>query len=145
MKTILDFIFIPPILSYTDLVLLALRLVMGSIFLAHGIAKIKDLKGTQEWFGSIGFKPGVFWGTLVTFGEVIGGPLLMLGLATTFWGLFFGIQMIVVTIWKILKKQKLFGGFELDLLLVTCALILLAVGAGNISLDKILLNWYFHI
>ncbi len=101
-----------------------LRAVYGALFFVHGIPKIKNLKGTNAWFDSIGFKPGVFWGTLVALLEVAGGALLALGLWVQPIALLFTVQMIVGAIWKISQKQKFAGGWEIDLVLAVVGLAL---------------------
>ena len=126
--------------AFSDWTVLILRLAVGLIFLAHGLEKIKNLKGTQGWFDSIGFKPGVFWGSLVTFLEFFGGIALMLGFLVQPLVLLLATQMMVATAWKIRIKQKLIGGYELDLILVGALLVLAAVGSGFYSLDS-----YFKI
>lgn len=121
---------------FGDWAVLILRVAVGLIFLAHGLEKIKSLKNTQAWFQSIGFKPGVFWGSLVTFLEFFGGMALILGFLVQPFALLFTIQMMVATFWKIRIKQKLIGGYELDLLLIASLLILAASGSNPYSLDS---------
>ena len=69
----------------TDLAVTLLRVSLGSMFLAHGIAlKLLTfgLPGTALFFGSVGL-PG--WLAYVTFAaEVIGGVMLVLGVHARF-------------------------------------------------------------
>ena len=121
--------------SYADWGVLLLRVIFGLIFLVHGWPKLKNLKGTQAWFDSMGFKPGVFWGTLVALLEVVGGLLLMAGLFTQIVAILFAMQMFVITIWKMRLGQKLAGGYELDLILLGVAVAFALNGGGAITLD----------
>ncbi len=120
---------------FSDWALLALRLVLGIIFLAHGWPKIKSLKTTAANFGAMGFKPGGFWGPLAAFVEFFGGIALILGFYVQIAAALYAGQFFVILIWKILKGQKLVGGLEFDLLIFAAALVLLTTGGGAYSLD----------
>lgn len=119
---------------------MALRLVYGAIFLVHGWPKLKNLKVNAENFGMMGFKPGAFWGTIVSIAEVFGGLAVILGIGTQYAGLILAFNMLVATIWKIKNGQKLIGGFELDIALFAIGLILATLGGGSLSLDS-----YFNL
>ena len=121
---------------YSDLGLLLLRIVAGIIFLAHGLPKIKDLKATGAMFGSMGFKPGSFWGPLVAIVEVFGGLMLVTGLFTQLAALALAVNMAVAAVWKLRNKQKLVGGYELDLILLAALLTLAATGSMALSIDN---------
>ncbi|MDO8430077.1 MAG: DoxX family protein [bacterium] len=125
---------IPVLLAFSDLALFILRVVFAGVFLVHGVPKIKNLKSTQEWFGSVGFKPGWFWGTLAALLETVGAALILLGLGTQPLGFLLAGQMAVVTLWKMKNGQKLSGGYELDLLLMAIGLILATMGGGALAL-----------
>lgn len=125
---------IPVLLAFSDLALLVLRVVFAAVFLAHGLPKAKNLKSTQEWFGSVGFKPGWFWATLVTILETAGAVLVLLGFGTQPIAFLLAGQMAVVTLWKLKNGQKLNGGYELDLLLMAAGLVLATMGGGNLAL-----------
>lgn len=129
---------IPVLLIFSDQALLVLRVVVGLIFLVHGWPKLKNLKGTQEWFGSVGFRPGWLWGTLVGVLELVGGALLVLGLLVQPLGILFAVQMAVAAIWQKRQGKGLAGGYELDLLLVAASLALATLGGGILSLDNAL-------
>ena len=126
---------IPVLLVFSDQALLVLRVAVGLIFVAHGWPKLKNLKGTQEWFGSVGFYPGWLWGTLVSLLEGIGGPLLIIGFGTQPLGLLLAIQMLVAAVWQKKQGKNFSGGYELDLLLAAACLALATAGGGAISLE----------
>lgn len=120
---------------YADWGVLLLRVIFGLIFLIHGWPKLKNLKGTQAWFDSVGFKPGVFWGTLVALLEVFGGLLLIVGFLTQIISILLAIQMFVITIWKIKIGQKFVSGYELDLILLGVAIAFMLNGGATYALD----------
>ena len=126
---------IPSLFLWSGWALFLFRVVYGALFVVHGIPKIKNLKGTNAWFDSIGFKPGVFWGTLVALLEVGGGALLVVGLWVQPIALLFTVMMIVGAIWKISQKQKFVGGWELDLILAAAGLALAVMGGGALGIN----------
>ena len=67
--------------NQADYAALVLRLGLGMMFLAHGLLKIFvfTLPGTVGFFESVGF-PG-FAAYIVTYAEIIGGVLLLAGVA----------------------------------------------------------------
>lgn len=127
-----------PFFLYSDWALAFLRIMLGILLLLHGWPKLKDLKTTAVNFGAMGFKPGAFWGPLVACAEFFGGLALILGIYTEFAAAVIGIEFLVITIWKIIRRQPFVGGFELDLLILGVALLLLTQGAGAFSLCSFL-------
>jgi len=123
-------------LVFSDWALVLLRLVLGLIFIAHGWPKIKDLKTTAQNFAAMGFRPGRFWGSLVASVEFFGGILFILGLFTQVAALILAIEFIVIMIWKLKIKQKLVGGYELDLILLAALLTLASMGSTLYSIDS---------
>ena len=123
---------------YGDWMLAALRIVLGLTLAIHGFPKLKDLKTTSANFGAMGFRPGAFWGPLVAVVEFFGGLALMLGIWTEVAAALFVGQFAVITIWKLAKRQAFVGGYEIDLLILAAALVILTQGAGAVSLDRYL-------
>src|SRR5207302_9634180 len=76
-----------------DLGLLALRLTLGAVFLAHGAQKSVGAFGGPGFAGatgfieSIGFRPARVWTALAVGGELAAGLLFVLGLWTPLAGL----------------------------------------------------------
>lgn len=132
---------------YSDWALALLRIILGIVLLVHGWPKLRNLKATSANFGAMGFKPGVFWGPLAAFAEFFGGLALILGVWTEFTAAVIAIQFIVITIWKIIRRQPFtmrvvegfVGGLEYDLLILGTAILFLAEGAGALSLDRLFL------
>src|SRR2546422_4767897 len=71
-----------------DLGLLALRVALGLVFLAHGTQKAfgafggPGFAGATGFIGSLGFRPARFWAALAVGGELAAGLLYLLGLLT---------------------------------------------------------------
>lgn len=126
---------------WSDWVMLALRVFLGIVFIVHGLPKLKNLKQTSEWFDSVGFKPGTFWGPFAAILEVFGGTALFLGAFTQIFAALFAVEMAVVTLWKLGKGQKFAGGYEFDMALAFISLILLTSGITSYSVDDYLLQY----
>jgi putative oxidoreductase len=129
-----------------DLGLLALRLVLGAVFLAHGAQKAfgsfggPGFAGATGFIGSLGFRPARFWAALAVGGELAAGALFLLGLLTPLAGLLV-LSTMVVAIAKVHGPKGFFvqsGGYEYNLVLIITALALAAVGPGAFSLDHVL-------
>ena len=94
---------------------LFLRVVFGAIMIVHGFPKLKNLKETGSNFANMGFRPGMFWGTLAALLESFGGLALILGIVTVPVAAFFVVEFLVIVIWKIGKHAPFVGGWEFDL------------------------------
>src|SRR6266571_2616965 len=86
---------------FIDLGLLALRLVLGAVFLAHGAQKAfgafggPGFGGAAGFIGSMGFRPARFWTALAVGGELAAGFLFLLGRRTPLAGLWVWATMAV--------------------------------------------------
>ena len=67
-----------------DVGLLALRLILGIVFLAHGIKHAQSREKTTKWFASIGFRYAPFQWFMSTATEIGVGVLMVAGLLTGF-------------------------------------------------------------
>jgi putative oxidoreductase len=121
--------------TYSDTALLILRLAFGAVLIAHGWPKLKDLKKNAENFNQMGFRPGAFFGSLAAFLEFFGGIAIVLGFMVQPVAALLAAEFIVILIWRIAKKHAFVGGWELDLLMLGSAILLLSVGAGGYSAD----------
>src|SRR5947209_17813486 len=68
----------------TDLVALLLRLALGPMLIAHGYNKVfgkGGLKGTTNWFDSLGLRPAYIHARMAAATEIGAGTLLTLGAA----------------------------------------------------------------
>lgn len=116
-----------------------LRLAMGVMFLAHGLLKVTvfTLPGTVAFFQSLGL-PG-FLAYAVTFAEIGGGVMLMVGLKTRVvaWAL---TPVLLGATWAHLGNGWLFsntnGGWEYPLFLAVSAVAVALLGPGAWAVDS---------
>ena len=112
------------------LALLVLRLVLGSIMIAHGYSKVwGGFHHHMDMVGSLGIPR---WMAYLSAGtEFFGGIGIVLGLFTRFFSLAFLIEMSVA-IWKVHFKHGLTGpgGYEFPLALVAIAFTLICYDGG---------------
>lgn len=123
----------------TSFGLLALRVVVGAIFAAHGAQKIFEstIPGTIGSFAGMGVPLPEIAAPVVAFIELIGGILLILGLLTRPVGILLAIDMIVALVAVHLPAGLWVGdgGYEFVAVLGVAALALAFTGAGKFSLD----------
>ena len=126
-----------------DLGILALRLVLGAVFLGHGAQKAfgafggPGFAGATGFVGSLGFRPARVWAALAVGGELAAGLLFLLGLLTPLAGLLV-LATMAVAIGKVHGSKGFFvqnGGYEYNLVLIVSALAVAAMGPGRFSLD----------
>jgi putative oxidoreductase len=127
--------------------LLLLRVVVGGTIFAHGAQKLfgwfggPGLRGTGNFFGSLGWRAPLLMAFLAGLGETSGlafaagflTPLAALGVATVM------LTAIVAVHWK----NGFFnanGGLEFPLTVATVAVALAATGPGRFSVDR-LIGW----
>ncbi|MBI1805994.1 MAG: DoxX family protein [Ignavibacteria bacterium] len=130
---------------------LLLRLALGYIFIPHGYQKLfkePGPKGVAGFFKNIGVPAPLFFAYVVGSVEFFGGILLILGLLTRVAALLIVINMFIAIV-KVKYKTGLIskvmeggwvGGYELDLALVTMALVLVVFGSGKFSIDFVVLK-----
>lgn len=122
--------------------LLVLRVVAGLVFFMHGWQKLIDngISATQTGFDAMGAPMPEITAVIVTFVELIGGAMLILGLLTRLVGLLLVIDM--ASAFFIVHVENGFfisnGGFELVFLLGGAALALVIAGPGRYSADAAL-------
>src|SRR5919206_1159412 len=128
-----------------NLSVLVLRVVLGIVFLAHGINHVfrgGKIPGTGRWFESLGMKPGVLHAWLASLTEIASGALLIVGLLTPLAGAGVVGTMLVAWITNHLKNGFFIfrpgEGYEYVMTLTLAALALAGLGAGEWSLDNAL-------
>jgi len=127
---------------FHPLAILALRLILGFIMLAHAVPKA--MGGMASFHNSMGFVSGLgipgWMAGLSWFAELVGGAALILGVFTRFFAATILIDMLVATL-KVHLKNGLRGpgGYELTLTLAVIAFTLILLGSGPISL-----GWLFE-
>jgi putative oxidoreductase len=118
-----------------------LRIVVGSVFLAHGYLKFfkMGMDGVVGFFGGLGIPAHALaaWG--VTLLEMVGGIALILGIFTPVLGVLFAIEMAGV-IFFAKRGQGFFApkGYEFELTLLAASVALALSGPGAFSIQKIL-------
>lgn len=125
---------VQPFLIYSDWGLFALRLAVGFVLVRHGLPKLRDLKGTARWMGSVGFRPGGFWAIIVGALEFFGGGLIILGFLVQAISLLVAAQFVVILL--TVARKKTWDDKEKDLLILAAALALAVLGAGSMSLES---------
>ncbi|TRZ38459.1 DoxX family protein [Niallia circulans] len=125
-------------MKFTHIGIVVIRVVLGVIFFAHGLSKFQGgIENTAGFFTSLGL-PG-FSAYLVAGIELIGGALIILGLATRIIAALFAAIM-VVAIATVSLQNGLVGGFEFDLSLLAMSLLLVLNKEQAYSVDNVILS-----
>jgi len=137
--------------------LLLIRLVVGLLFMAHGLQKLlgwfggAGLLGTASMFERGGLSPGRVTAPLGGATEFGGGLSLALGLLTPLGAIAVMVMMAGAVI-AVHGKNGLWntkGGFEFNLVLGAVALTLTLTGPGRWSLDHLagvqLFGWWWAL
>lgn len=115
------------------------RVLLGALFLVHGIPKMKDLRGTMAWVRSTGFPGGAGFAAAFALLEFVGGIGLILGVLTQVVAVLFVLEMVATSIFAKTKLQKKFvTGYELDVLYLVLALVVVFLGPGPWAIDRML-------
>jgi putative oxidoreductase len=112
---------------------LPIRILAGIAFIIHGLPKLSDIAGTEDFFANMVGLPAAM-ALPIGLLEVIGGIALLVGALTRIASILFIIEMIGSTIVAKLSRGFV-GGYELDLLLMAIAISLLLTGPGRISVE----------
>ncbi|HLS79338.1 MAG TPA: DoxX family membrane protein [Nocardia sp.] len=131
-----------------DLGLLVLRVVVGATFLYHGLQKAtgwfhgSGLDGTRDMMAEGGWDHPTLSTILLVVGEIGGGALLILGLATPLAA--GAVLAVILNAWA--WKQGMLPGFqfnssvptgvEIDTILAGAAVAIILTGPGRLSLDR---------
>ncbi len=137
--------------------LMALRLALAVVFIAHGAHKLFGLFGTPaiglggpdataQWFASVGLEPGLAIGMAVGAIELAGGLLLIIGWRTRVVSPLLALVSLVVA-WKAYWPWGFYlnwtgipdrgTGIELHLLLLGGLVCLWFTGGGDWSVDGV--------
>lgn len=125
---------------YRNIGLLIARGIPGVVFLYHGWQKLDGgLDGVSGFLDSLGVPIPDVMAYVLTFGELIGGALLIIGFLTRLVAVLFFIEMIITTL---LVKIDLgliaqgAAGAELDLTLLAAMAAIATMGPGSLSVDR---------
>ncbi|WP_066253126.1 DoxX family protein [Neobacillus drentensis] len=122
---------------------LILRVTLGAIFFIHGVVKFQGgIENTAGWFESLGLPGATAYGVALL--EIIGGILLIIGLATRLVAALFALLMIGATV-KVKLAIGFLGngqmaGYELDLAFLAIAVYLVINGSKLFSLNKLIFH-----
>jgi putative oxidoreductase len=126
-----------------DIGLLIVRVVVGSLFFAHGAQKLfgwfggYGVQGTGGFLQSLGYRRGNAMAVVAGLTEAGAGLLMAAGFLTPLAAA--GIVGVMLNaIWTAKRQQGLFGGYELDLAYATVAASLAFTGAGAYSVDRVI-------
>ncbi|CAH1201952.1 Putative oxidoreductase CatD [Paenibacillus plantiphilus] len=125
----------------TRAVVTLMRVIVGILFMAHGISKFQmGLGNTAGWFGSIGIPEFVAY--IVAFLELIGGIALVVGFATRYFSAAFVI-MLIGAIFTAKLDGGLLGtdgmaGYELDLALIALAAYFTIADERGVGVDQLI-------
>ena len=115
-----------------------LRVVVGAVFLAHGIQKffMFGLHGVAGMFGSIGVPLPAVTSAIVALVELVGGAALILGFLTRWAAALNGFDMLVAVL-LVHLKNGFFNpmGIEFPLTLLAACIALALLGPGAASVD----------
>jgi len=111
---------------------LPIRILVGIVLILHGLPKVSDILGTQDFFTKIGLPPGL--AILIALLEVIGGFAILFGILTRAAAGLVILEMIGSTLHVKLSKGFV-GGYELDLLVMAICISLFITGPGRISIE----------
>ena len=127
-----------------------LRLVVGTVFVAHGAQKLfglwggGGLAGTATFLAQLGLAPAYPLAVAAAVVEFGGGLLLLAGALTFFAALALALDMAVAT-WKVHLTNGFFinwalapgqgHGYEFNLTLIGALIALMLTGPGEFSID----------
>jgi putative oxidoreductase len=122
---------------------LLLRLGVGAVFFIAGLEKLaRGTQATTAYFASLNVPFPELTAPLISWFELIGGALLLVGLATVPVAALFLAEMLYVLLWvRIAEATRAFSlidsflAIRLELLLALAAAALVFLGAGRWSLD----------
>lgn len=122
-----------------------LRVVVGGIFVGHGLQKLRGywggpgLEGTEKMMESIDMHPAPLQARAVAIAETAGGAALALGFATPYAAAAL-IATMVTAVRKVHFKNGLWNsnrGYEFNAVLTTAVLAVVADGPGVLSADAV--------
>jgi putative oxidoreductase len=128
----------------TQAALTLLRIVAGVVVMHNGLDKISDISGFAEsYVAEIGLPFPIFFSYVAALTELIGAPLLVLGLLTR--PAAFGLMstMLVAIYHHIHVSGFSIPSIELTALYCVCFAFFAVNGAGKFSLDRLIIDRFF--
>lgn len=131
-------------MASTDLATLVLRLAIGAIFFVQGYRKTFAPGGSKgsgtalrEMIAAEGLPAPALLARMVALVELVGGGLIMLGLATRIAAVPLGLTLVVAIV-RFKWKDGFQGGWDWPLSVLAGTVALLLLGAGSWSIDHLL-------
>lgn len=119
-----------------------LRAVVGIMMIHNGLDKLGNIESfAQAYVAYIGLPFPVFFSYIAAFTELIGAPLLILGLFTRPAALGLFATMCVAMYHHILVAGLSIPYLELSAIYAACFFFFLVNGAGLFSSDALITNW----
>ncbi len=121
-----------------DLSILFIRIAIGVVFINAGWMKVNNIDMVVSGFSSMGIPAALAY--FVSYAELIGGILVLLGLFTRYMGVILAVIM-AVAITKVHFANGFSlanGGYEYTLVLFLACLSVITSGAGKYSIAKLL-------
>ena len=119
-----------------------LRVMVGLIFLAHGVQKLfgEGFGGVAGMMGGLGIPAPALAAVVLVLVELLGGVALILGLFTRLAAVPLAFSMLVATVLVHLPNGffSSSGGVEFTLLLTVACVALAMTGSDEAALDRIL-------
>ncbi|MQA97226.1 MAG: DoxX family membrane protein [Streptosporangiales bacterium] len=126
-----------------DLGILVARLVIGLLFIGHGLGKLFGLfgqggiQGTGAFMQSVGYTPGETMAIVAGVVELVAGVLLVVGFLVPLAAAMIIGDMINASAVKSADGFWIAtGGFEYEFVLIVLAVAFAMAGAGAFSVDK---------
>ncbi len=132
-----------PLSRLASLAPLAVRLIVGIIMLAHGWQKLTEMGPGNfggQMLAGLGVPLPVFTGYVVTFVEIIGGILLIVGFLTQIAGILIALDMLGAILFAYLLKGAPFIengaiSWETEAVFAAAALCIVLAGPGAWSVE----------
>lgn len=125
------FAWLPPLLA---------RLTVGVVFFQSGLGKLNNLERVTGFFASLGLPAPAFQAALVGWTELIGGALLIIGLATRLASIPLSIVMIVAIRTALSEDVTDFSSLAgaTEFLYIVLMVWLMVAGPGKIAVDTLI-------
>jgi putative oxidoreductase len=131
--------------SWSDVLLLVGRILLGWLFLASGFAKLGNIAGTTAYFTNLGMSPAGFFAWFAGIFEFVVGAALILGIGMRYAALATFIWVLIATLiahryWTYPAAQQgaQYNNFLKNLAIMGGALYAFVLGAGRYAVDAML-------
>lgn len=128
-------------MSEMDMAMLAIRVWVGVVMVAHGINHARSQDGTANWFEKVGFRAPVLNARLSAVSETAIGVGLILGLLTSIAAAGV-VATMFLAFWAVHRFAGFFvfhrpdEGYEYVVTLALVALVIAVIGPGDLSIDS---------